>query len=141
LLRGEQDSDSPLLVAGALVRKGLGERSILQQLRHNADRNLLTVLIFDQFEEFFFVYTDQKKRQPFYEFLRVCLDIPFVKVIFSLREDYLHYLLECDRLLNLTVISNNILDKNIRYYLGNFSPDDATVVVRNLTEKSYWSLG
>ena len=135
LLRREQDSDSPLLVG-----KGLGEKSILQQLRHNADRNLLTVLIFDQFEEFFFVYTDPKKRQPFYEFLRVCLDIPFVKVIFSLREDYLHYLLECDRLLNLTVINNNILDKKIRYYLGNFSLDDATVVVRNLTEKSQFPL-
>ena len=114
--------------------------AILEQLRKNADRNLLTILIFDQFEEFFFVYTDPKKRQPFYEFLRLCLDIPFVKVIFSLREDYLHYLLECDRLLNLTVINNNILDKNIRYYLGNFSPDDATIVVRNLTEKSQFPL-
>jgi WD40 repeat protein len=114
--------------------------AILEQLRKNADRNLLTVLIFDQFEEFFFVYTDQKIRQPFYDFLRLCLDIPFVKVIFSLREDYLHYLLECDRLLNLTVINNNILDKNIRYYLGNFSPNDATVVVRNLTEKSQFPL-
>jgi tetratricopeptide (TPR) repeat protein len=135
LLRGEQDSDSPLLQG-----EGLGERSILQQLRHNADRNLLTVLIFDQFEEFFFVYTDPKKRQPFYEFLRVCLDIPFMKVIFSLREDYLHYLLELDRLLNLTVINNNILDKGIRYYLGNFSPDDAESVVQSLTRNSQFPL-
>jgi hypothetical protein len=38
------------------------------------------------------------------------------------------------------VINNNILDKKIRYYLGNFSPDDATVVVRNLTEKSQFPL-
>ncbi|MFN6477942.1 hypothetical protein [Nostoc sp. DedQUE07] len=114
--------------------------AILEQLRKNADRNLLTVLMFDQFEEFFFVYPDQGQRRAFYEFLRVCLDIPFVKVILSLREDYLHYLLELDRLFNLTAINNNILDKNIRYYLGNFSPDDAKAVVQSLTERSHFYL-
>ncbi|MEH2224955.1 CHASE2 domain-containing protein [Nostoc sp.] len=114
--------------------------AILEQLRRNADRNLLTVLMFDQFEEFFFVYPDQGQRRAFYEFLRVCLDIPFVKVILSLREDYLHYLLELDRLFNLTAINNNILDKNIRYYLGNFSPDDAKAVVQSLTERSHFYL-
>ncbi|MEH1840024.1 MAG: hypothetical protein V7L20_14950, partial [Nostoc sp.] len=114
--------------------------AILEQLRRNADRNLLTVLIFDQFEEFFFVYTDQRQRREFYEFLRVCLDIPFVKVILSLREDYLHYLLELDRLFNLTAINNNILDKNIRYYLGNFLPADAMAVVQSLTERSHFYL-
>ncbi|MDZ8088470.1 MAG: CHASE2 domain-containing protein [Nostoc sp. DedQUE12b] len=114
--------------------------AILEQLRRNADRNLLTVLIFDQFEEFFFVYPDQVQRRAFYEFLRVCLDIPFVKIILSLREDYLHYLLELDRLFNLTAINNNILDKNIRYYLGNFSPADAKAVVQSLTERSQFYL-
>ncbi len=114
--------------------------AILEQLRRNADRNLLTVLMFDQFEEFFFVYPDQGKRRAFYEFLRVCLDIPFVKIILSLREDYLHYLLELDRLFDLTAINNNILDKSIRYYLGNFSPDDAKAVVQSLTERSHFYL-
>ncbi|MDZ8070829.1 MAG: hypothetical protein RMY64_35325 [Nostoc sp. DedQUE08] len=114
--------------------------AILEQLRRNADRNLLTVLMFDQFEEFFFVYPDQSQRRAFYEFLRVCLDIPFVKVILSLREDYLHYLLELERLFTLTAINNNILDKNIRYYLGNFSPADAKAVVQSLTERSQFYL-
>ncbi|WP_298906698.1 hypothetical protein [uncultured Nostoc sp.] len=114
--------------------------AILEQLLRNADRNLLTVLMFDQFEEFFFVYPDQSQRRAFYEFLRVCLDIPFVKVILSLREDYLHYLLELDRLFNLAAINNNILDKNIRYYLGNFSPADAKAVVQSLTERSHFFL-
>ncbi|WP_263420027.1 MULTISPECIES: hypothetical protein [unclassified Tolypothrix] len=113
---------------------------ILAQLRNNAERNLLTVLIFDQFEEFFFVYKDQAQRRPFYEFLRVCLDIPFVKVILSLREDYLHYLLELDRIFDLTVINNNILDKNIRYHLGNFSRDDAKTVIQSLTERTHFYL-
>uniref|UniRef100_A0A8J6ZUS6 Novel STAND NTPase 1 domain-containing protein n=1 Tax=Desmonostoc muscorum LEGE 12446 TaxID=1828758 RepID=A0A8J6ZUS6_DESMC len=114
--------------------------AILEQLRKNADRNLLTVLMFDQFEEFFFVYVDQSQRRVFYEFLRVCLDIPFLKIVLSLREDYLHYLLELDRLFDLSVINNNILDKNIRYYLGNFSPADAKAVVQSLTERSHFCL-
>ncbi|MBD2168836.1 hypothetical protein H6G04_31150 [Calothrix membranacea FACHB-236] len=113
---------------------------ILAQLRHNEGRNLLTVLIFDQFEEFFFVYQDQGKRRPFYDFLRDCLNIPFVKVILSLREDYLHYLLELDRLFDLTVINNNILDKNIRYYLGNFLSDDAKTVIQSLAERTHFYL-
>ncbi|WP_414518686.1 hypothetical protein [Nostoc sp. PCC 9305] len=114
--------------------------TILEQLRRNADRNLLTVLMFDQFEEFFFVYPDQGQRRAFYELLRVCLDIPFVKIILSLREDYLHYLLELERLFSLGAINNNILDKNIRSYLGNFSPDDAMAVVQSLTERSHFYL-
>ncbi len=110
--------------------------AIVAELRKNADRNLLTVLIFDQFEEFFFVYPDQGDRRSFYEFLHICLDIPFVKVILSLREDYLHYLLELERLFDLGVINNNILAKNIRYYLGNFSPEDATTVIETLTRQN-----
>lgn len=114
--------------------------TIIQQLRKNADKYLLTVLIFDQFEEFFFVYTDKIQRKPFYDFFRICLDIPFVKIVLSLREDYLHYLLELDRLVDLTVTNNNILDKDILYYLGNFSPPDAQTVIQSLTEKTRFYL-
>ncbi|MEH2169423.1 MAG: hypothetical protein V7K41_22745 [Nostoc sp.] len=114
-----------------------GEKSILKQLEKHDDYNLLTVLIFDQFEEFFFIYNDPSNRRKFYEFLRNCLDIPYIKVILSLREDYLHYLLECNnRLANFDVISNNILDKDILYYLDNFSLEDAKLIIQNLTQKS-----
>ena len=115
-------------------------QAILQQLRKNEEFNLLTVLIFDQFEEFFFVCTNKTERRYFFEFLQGCLNIGFVKVILSLREDYLHYLLECERFFNLDAISNNILDKNIRYYLGNFSPKEARAVIRSLTERSQFYL-
>lgn len=108
----------------------------IAQLRNNVDKNLLTVLIFDQFEEFFFAYRDPLQRRPFFEFLRNCLNIPYVKVILSLREDYLHYLLECNRLTQLDAIDNNILDKKILYYLGNFSKEDATSVIEKLAEIS-----
>ncbi|WP_017315435.1 WD40 domain-containing protein [Mastigocladopsis repens] len=110
-------------------------KSILNQLQINADNELLTVLIFDQFEEFFFVYKDPKQRLTFYNFLRECLDVPHARVILSLREDYLYYLLECnDRLTNLEVINNNILDKDILYYLGNFSRKDAKALIESFTQ-------
>ncbi|HEY9673463.1 MAG TPA: AAA family ATPase [Waterburya sp.] len=109
---------------------------IIKLLKKNADRNLLTVLIFDQFEEFFFACTNLVERRPFYEFLKTCLNIPYVKVVISIREDYLHYLLECDRLAGLDVINNNILDKNIRYYLGDFPPERAKSVILELTERT-----
>ncbi len=114
-------------------------RAILQQLRHNAEGNLLTILIFDQFEEFFFNCPQPADRRDFWEFLHQCLDsidIPYVKVILSLREDYLHYLLECDRLTNLQATNNDILNQDIRYYFGDFSPEEAKTVINSLTEKS-----
>lgn len=112
---------------------------ILAQLRQNAERNLLTVLIFDQFEEFFFAAANQSYRILFYEFLKSCLNLPFVKVIFSLREDYIHYLLEIEDC-NLDIIGNNILDRKIRYPLGNFSLEDARSVIQNLTQRAHFSL-
>jgi WD40 repeat protein len=113
---------------------------LLTQLQENDRRNLITVLIFDQFEEFFFEHTDVPGRRQFYNFLRDCLNVPFVWVMLSLREDYVHYLLECDRLANLTLINNDILNKNVRYYLGNFDPERAKAVIRELTERSPYRL-
>ncbi|MBD2544872.1 WD40 domain-containing protein [Planktothricoides raciborskii] len=109
---------------------------VLGELQQNADRNLLTVLIFDQFEEFFFVKKTLAEKYQFYEFLRDCLHLPFVKVILSLREDYLHYLLECDRLCPIETFNQDILNKNIRYYLGNFSKKNSYNVINGLMERS-----
>ncbi|OLP18488.1 hypothetical protein BST81_10415 [Leptolyngbya sp. 'hensonii'] len=121
---------------------------LLEQLRENGDLNLLTVLIFDQFEEFFTTYPGLTERRPFYQFLLACLNIPFVKVILPIREDALHRLLElerlepdsADRLQGLDILNHNILDKNIRYYLGNFSPAEARSVIYSLTERSQFYL-
>jgi WD40 repeat protein len=113
---------------------------IIEQLQQNENRNLVTVLIFDQFEEFFFAYKDQASRRNFYDFLRDCLNISYVKVILSLRQDYLHYLLEWSRTTELPIIDNDILDKNILYYLGNFSPSVAKSVIQSFTKNSQFSL-
>ncbi|MEH1980588.1 MAG: hypothetical protein V7L27_15185 [Nostoc sp.] len=113
---------------------------ILQQLKENADNHLITVLIFDQFEEFFFGYSDRNQKQEFDKFISDCLNIPFVKVILSLREDYLHRLLDFKHLSALEAINNNILDKHIRYQLNNFSPEYAKAIIRKLTERSQFNL-
>jgi WD40 repeat protein len=114
-------------------------QKILEQLRYNAEHNFLTILIFDQFEEFFLVSTNQSQKVLFYEFLRDCLNLSFVKVVLALREDHLHYLLEIEQF-NLEVIENNILDKNVRYPIGNFSLEDAHSVIQNLTERAHFYL-
>ncbi|BAY33385.1 WD-repeat protein [Nostoc carneum NIES-2107] len=116
---------------------------IQEQLQENNNRNLLTIFIFDQFEEFFFVNTQVSERQQFYTFLKDCLnsvDIGFVRVILSLREDYIHNLLEYERFLKLDKTSNDILSEKHRYYIGNFSPDDAKSVIQSLTERSQFYL-
>ena len=120
----------------ALPESANSTTAILEQLRQNVDHNLLTILVFDQFEEFFFIYKDPVQRKPFYDFLRECINTPYVKVILSLREDYLHYLLECNRLESLEIIDNNILDKNILFYLGNFTSQDARSVIQSLTNQT-----
>lgn len=112
---------------------------VLTNLQRNAENNLLTVLVFDQFEEFFFA-NNRFEIRAFSEFLRICLDLPFIKVILSLREDYLHYLLECEELVTLDAVNNNILDKKIRYNLRPFSKPEATAVVERLTQRAKFEL-
>ncbi|MEA5576816.1 eIF2A-related protein [Anabaena sp. UHCC 0451] len=117
-------------------------QTIINQLEQNAHHNLLTVLIFDQFEEFFFVSNDPTKKKEFFDFLSQLLNIKnsVVKIILSLREDYLHYLLICNRLENMTAINNDILNKNILYHLGNFSPENAKEVIKRLSQSSQFQL-
>ncbi|WP_237396699.1 hypothetical protein [Okeania sp. KiyG1] len=114
--------------------------AIFYQLRNNAEFNLLTVIIFDQFEEFFFVNSEPGQKREFAQFLQECLEIPFVKIVLSLREDYIHYLLEFNYLANLETINNDILSKNIRYELRNFSQNQAKSVIKELTENSQFKI-
>lgn len=113
---------------------------MIERLRQNESCRLVTVLIFDQFEEFFFEYKEPESRREFYLFLSQVLRISYVKVILSLREDYLNYLLEAGRTANLDIIDNDILNKNTLYYLGNFSRSDAKKVIASLTERSQFYL-
>ena len=120
-------------------KKILGK--IIHQLRHNSDNNRLTVLIFDQFEEFLFQYPKPQQRRVLYQFLKDCLSLESVKVILALREDYIYYLLECNnRLISLDVVNNDILSKDVLYYLGNFTQSQAKAVIEQLTKQAKFSL-
>lgn len=112
----------------------------IQHFKQNIDENYLTVLIFDQFEDFFFKKEDFRDRLPFYKFLKACLSTDFVRVVLSLREDYLHYLLECDRAVELEKVENDILGKQVRYYLGDFTQKQARQVIEILTKRAQVSL-
>ncbi len=113
---------------------------MLAQLRQLDQQGLRSVLIFDQFEEFFFVYPRPEDRRPFFEFLVKCLEILSVKVFLSLREDYLHYLLELGQLAGMRATGIDLLSQNVRYGLGNFEPPDATAIIQSLTRRARYYL-
>jgi WD40 repeat protein/archaellum biogenesis ATPase FlaH len=129
-----------LVVAGVKTRlsveNGGSPVELLEQLQDNEQSNLLTVLIFDQLEEFFFVCSNPRECQDFFEFLRDCLNCSSVKVVISLREDYLHLLLQGSRKHPIDAINNDILSKNILYYVGNFSPPETKSIFLKLTQSS-----
>ena len=73
------------------------------------------------------------------------MKIKYLKVVLSLREDYLHHLLEFSRPKHPTEFIKNdiladILSKDILFYLGNFSMQDARSVIHTLTERSQFCL-
>ncbi len=114
--------------------------SLIELVRKSSQDNFLLVLMFDQFEDFFSACTKPEDKWDFYEFLAVALATPFVKVVLSIREEALHRLLEYDRYVDLEVINNNILDREIRYQLGDFSPMQAKELIAQLTTLSRWQL-
>lgn len=117
------------------VRNNSGNNAtdILYMLREKLAGRRLSLLIFDQFESFFFTNSLLRERQLFYNFFHDALNASYVKSIICIREDYLHRLLECDKLANLRVINHNILDRNIRYSLENLSSTSAKEVIKRIT--------
>ncbi|MBD2353805.1 hypothetical protein H6G41_04065 [Tolypothrix sp. FACHB-123] len=121
---------------------------LIEKLRLASERNHTIIIIFDQFEEFFFISTSPEKKIQFYKFFSECLNIAFVKIILAIREDYLHYLLEFERLskensdglYDLGIINKNILDKDIRYFLGKFNSNDAINIIKSLTQRSHYEI-
>lgn len=119
--------------------------ALLAQLRQGVGKNRFFILLFDQFEEFFFDKEKLSDRRPFYEFLQLCIDQPWVKVVLALREDYLHHLLEAERIINevspmAAVEKIDLLSHDVRYPLANFSRAAAATVIRQLTTAAQYPL-
>ena len=120
-------------------RRKNGDRDVvhlLHKLRQIAANGTQVVLIFDQFEEFFSTCTQLHERQVFINFCQTCLKIPLLKIVISLREDYLYLLLE----LEAAYPEVDILSRNFRYALGNLSLSDAKSLIENLTEHANFTL-
>jgi WD40 repeat protein len=131
---GPTDPDAPLATDLATLQ---------ETLRQGVTRNnCFFVFLFDQFEEFFFEEKSPEERRSFYEFLQFCIDQPWVKVVLTLREDYLHHLLEVERVVNQVgpMTDLDLLSREVRYPLGNFSPAAAEAVIRQLTEAAQYPL-
>ncbi|NER00076.1 MAG: CHASE2 domain-containing protein, partial [Cyanothece sp. SIO2G6] len=116
---------------------------LLNSLQACDDLLLRPVLIFDQFEEFFFANPDILARREFFQFVVDCLELPgALKIVLSLRQDYLHYLLEARQVMKRSQLPqgsmarsllNDILGKEILYEIGNFTPEEAKEVIQQLT--------
>lgn len=114
---------------------GHWQKAIARELVRNAEqRNLATVLIFDQFEEFFFEHGQRQGRSPLFAFLSQCLDITGLKIIFSIRREYIYYLLnraELDQRIDGGLLSTHVL-----YRIGNFRLEEAKQVIRDLIDRA-----
>lgn len=140
-IRNEKNGfNKPDLRSHELIdRRKNGDRDVvnlLQKLRQLASNGTQVVLIFDQFEEFFSTCTQPQEKQVFIGFWQACLKIPLLKIVISLREDYLYLLLE----LEAACPEVDILSRNFRYALGNLSPSDAKSLIENLTEHANFTL-
>ena len=113
--------------------------TILCQLRINAEKNFFTVLIFDELEYFFF-YNKEQEYTEFYGFLDQCLNAPNTHIIISLRNDYVHYLLDWNSFTTSDIMKSNYSNigdlKNHDFYLelGNLSIEDSKSVIYDLNK-------
>ncbi len=132
------------LCTKALAAKGIvpptpltTQEAIIQQLRQCETANLRPVLIFDQFEEFFFLPTTPREKEQFFRFVGSCLEIIPLKVVYSMRKDYLDQMLEQP---GLETIAEDILSKNVLYRVGNLAAATVPGIIRSLTERANFPL-
>ncbi|MBP0010816.1 hypothetical protein, partial [Roseofilum sp. Belize Diploria] len=91
------------------------------------------VLIFDQFEEFFFEFGTRGERRPLFGLLAEGLErCPGLQIVISIRQDFIHYLFEERELPRV----GDLLSRENCYPLSYFRPDEAVEIIRRLTEKT-----
>ncbi len=107
--------------------------AIQEELAINIQSNFCTILMFDRFEEFFLAVSDVIVRQEFFLFFRECLMMPQIKICIVMRQENLHQLLEFEQFGDLSMIGNNILDRQWRYQLRNLTLEQARTTIDRVT--------
>jgi tetratricopeptide (TPR) repeat protein len=126
--------ESILQASGRPVIPGVATVDAIQQeLAINLQSNLCTILIFRHFEDFFLAVPDVFSRQEFFLFFRDCLMMPQVKICIAINPENLYRLLEFEQFGDLSVIGNNILDRQWRYQLRNLSLEQARTTIDRVT--------
>lgn len=112
------------------------EKQIFGLLKDCDRKSQLVVLIFDQFEEFFFTCEQETERQALFSLLgQVINETSYVNIVFSLRRDYTHFLLGWDQLKRGNQVID-LLSRENGYELQNFSRDEAIQVFQGLTAQT-----
>ncbi|MDJ0591160.1 MAG: Lrp/AsnC ligand binding domain-containing protein [Pleurocapsa sp. MO_226.B13] len=112
-------------------------KDILEQIKKNTDSKFITIIIFDQLEDYFSSCQSKPDKQIFYNFLKEIFKIRSgVKIIFSIREESLHNLVKLENYLSLKDIGIDLLSHDIRYPIVNFSKDEAKLIIEALTERT-----
>ena len=104
-------------------------------LRGLAGKHREVVVVLDQFEEFFFAHPDPVEQRQLFEMLGEWFndpDLGALTVVLSLRSDYLHLLLPCNRMESMGAIGGDILGRRVLYELGNLSPERAGRMLERL---------
>ncbi|MDB9312638.1 hypothetical protein PN462_05945 [Spirulina sp. CS-785/01] len=116
------------------------QTDLLTILQQCINQRIRPVFLFDQFEEFFFVYPQRPERDQFFAFLGDCLKLLPLKVLFSLRVEYLSLLLDRP---GFSCIDGEILSQKVRYLVDHFTVEQARTVVQNLVERAQlpWEKG
>ncbi len=118
------------------IPQGSAQQRIEAKLRALEEQHCQVILVFDQFEEFFFANPNPQDQAAFFEFIgQLCSNIQqlgALKVVFSLRTDYVGYLLLCNDLESMDCINRDILSRQVLHKLGNLSAERTRQVLANL---------
>ncbi len=120
-----------------LIKSLHTQEAILEQLQESEAQNIQVVLILDQFEEFFFIAKTKSASNELFLFLGKCLENLSVKLIFSLRRDYLHFLVDRPKIKN---VSGGMLSEDKLYKITNFYEYEAENIINKLTKRSNFTL-
>ncbi|MFN5516283.1 MAG: pentapeptide repeat-containing protein [Cyanobacteriota bacterium] len=126
------------LTTGLELPAGADWEAIIARAREWDRQERRLVLIFDQFEEFFFAFPQGEQQRRFFDGLAALLkEVLSAKVVLSLRKDYLHLLVDYPQ---IAPNAAGVLAADNLYELRDFTPEAATQLIERLTAKSNFAM-